>query len=49
MPRHNQFRPRSDADLIAEFWRIAAPFLLFGWGVVCGIGICGSLISWGWA
>lgn len=35
-------------DLIAEFWRIAAPFLLFGWGVVCGIAVCGSLFSWGW-
>lgn len=35
-------------DIIAEFWRIAAPFLIFGWGVVCGIAVCGSMFSWGW-
>ena len=37
-----------DDEMINELWRRAVPYLLFGCGVIAGMVICGSLISWGW-
>ena len=37
-----------DDEMIDELWRRAVPYLLFGCGMIAGMVICGSLISWGW-
>lgn len=36
-------------EMINELWRRMVPYMIFGCGIITGVVICGSLISWGWA